>query len=180
VHDIAFHDDGRLSCDIQLGPIAGYMPFVRLALARFQPSSVPGLHLSPVVLTDFVQLTPDRQVTLMRAPDAPNRIQLSVSGNMTGQTFDPGGQLLPTNAVEVTLERRIPGSTDELGWEAVAPQPVVATPAPGLLWNGQVTLPATGSFRIVVREFEFLVADAGAGTTQTRRLVFADTVELQA
>jgi hypothetical protein len=179
VHDIAYHDDGRLSCDIQLGPIAGYMPFVRLALARFQPSSVQGLHLSPVVLTDFIQLTPDRQVALVRAPDAPNRTQLSVTGSITGQTFDSGGQLLPANAVEITLERRIPGSTDELGWEAVAPQPVVPTPAPGLLWNGQITLPASGTFRIVVREFEFLIADAGTGSMQTRRLVFADTVELQ-
>lgn len=178
VHDIAYHDDGRLSCDIQLGPIAGYMPFVRLALARFQPHSVEGLHLSPVVLTDFIQLTPDRQVTLMRAPGDPNRVQLSVSGSVTGQTFDPNGQLLPANTVEVALERRIPGTTDAIGWEPVAPQPVVATSAPGLLWNGQITLPATGAFRIVVREFEFLTADAGAGSTQTRRLVFADTVEL--
>ena len=55
---------------------------------------------------------------------------------------------------------------------------MVAPLAPGLLWNGQITLPPTGAFRIVVREFEFLTADAGTGTTQTRRLVFADTVEL--
>ena len=37
-----------------------YMPFLRLALARFQPHALRDAMLSRVVLTDFVQLTPDR------------------------------------------------------------------------------------------------------------------------
>jgi len=41
---------------------------VRLALARYQPQSVPGAHLSRVVLVDFVQLMPDRSASITFDP----------------------------------------------------------------------------------------------------------------
>ena len=39
-------------CDIELDPGVAYFPFIRLALARYQPKSLPDAHLSRVVLAD--------------------------------------------------------------------------------------------------------------------------------
>ena len=41
-------------CDINLDTGNAYAPFVRLALARFQPNSLSDVHISAVVLADFV------------------------------------------------------------------------------------------------------------------------------
>src|SRR5690242_14172147 len=51
-------------CDIDIDAGNAYFPFIRLALARFQPNSVRGAHLSRVVLADFVQLTADRSASI--------------------------------------------------------------------------------------------------------------------
>lgn len=61
-HEVAFDLERKLwYCDIALNsPI--YSPFVRLALARYQPNAIAEAKLWRVVLTDFVQLTPDRSV----------------------------------------------------------------------------------------------------------------------
>jgi hypothetical protein len=45
-----------------------YFPFVRLALARYQPQSVPDAHLSRVVLVDFAQLVPNRSASVTFDP----------------------------------------------------------------------------------------------------------------
>jgi len=45
---------------LQLTDVPSYFPFIQLALARYQPDSIPGVELSRVVRTDFIQLTPDR------------------------------------------------------------------------------------------------------------------------
>jgi hypothetical protein len=41
-----------------MDPGNAYFPFVRLALARFQPDSIPDAHLSRVILAEFIQLVP--------------------------------------------------------------------------------------------------------------------------
>ena len=47
--------------DIVINPGLAYNPFVRLGLARYQPNSINNAHLSRVVLSDFMQLLPDRE-----------------------------------------------------------------------------------------------------------------------
>ena len=54
-------------CDLQLDAGASYFPFVRLALARYQPNSIAGEHLSRVVFPDFAQLVAERTATTRRA-----------------------------------------------------------------------------------------------------------------
>ena len=46
--------------DIAIDPGSTFWPFVRLAVARYQPDSIDGCHLSTPTLCDFVQLTPER------------------------------------------------------------------------------------------------------------------------
>ncbi|MBL0168271.1 MAG: hypothetical protein IPP85_14545 [Propionivibrio sp.] len=42
------------------------LPFVRLALVRYQPHAVQGAKISRVLLTDFSQLLPRRRAVLVR------------------------------------------------------------------------------------------------------------------
>ena len=57
-----------------------YMPFVRLALARYQPHALVDAQISRVVLADFAQLTPDRSVLITVDPGAPRQLRVVVSG----------------------------------------------------------------------------------------------------
>ena len=182
-HTVTFPKDddsfstGRCWCDIQLNLGASYTPFVRLAVARFQPSSITDCHLSAVALTDFVQIAPHRSVTL--APQAGNSVSVAIAGEAIGQAFGPSG-LLPANLFEVTVERRIPGFPNEAGWEPVDATITPQTTDPGVFWQGTVTLPGgpTGSHCLAIREYEQLPADDTTLGTLGRRLVFADTIPL--
>ncbi|MFF0518368.1 hypothetical protein ACFYTC_06695 [Actinomadura nitritigenes] len=67
-----------------------YRPFVRLAVARYQPYSLPALELSPVVTTERVPLLPDREIVVEHAggrllvrvhgvgPQPPNRVEVGI------------------------------------------------------------------------------------------------------
>ena len=74
-HDVGYDPDRRLwYCDIQVTDASGkelasYTPFIRLALARFQPFSVADAHLSKVVLADYAQLAPNRHATVSGSSD---------------------------------------------------------------------------------------------------------------
>ncbi|MFN7926814.1 MAG: hypothetical protein U0Y68_02520 [Blastocatellia bacterium] len=65
-------------CDIELDLGASYYPFVRLALARYQPNSIDGMELSRVVLTDFAQPAPDRSISVKRSTSASGAVNLQV------------------------------------------------------------------------------------------------------
>ena len=194
-HAVSF-DAGRglWFCDIQVrgAPEETYAPFLRLALARYQPKSIQGAELSPVVLADFVQVPPPRTVTFAPTGQA-DVIALRVEGPSSGPGLMPAGPDL----VEVAVEERMPGTADELGW-ATAVSPEIAVQASSTLkagaplvlpvpplWEGTVRLPhqrAAGQLRVVIREFEHLMADpgpdqpAGAPGAGARRLVFAETI----
>lgn len=60
-HDVFFDPERQLwYCDIEVNFGTSYFPFIRLALARYQPGALSGAHLSSVVLADFMPLVPDR------------------------------------------------------------------------------------------------------------------------
>lgn len=158
-------------CDVELPPGPAHLPFVRLALARYQPQALPGAELSHVVLAEFAQLAPDRTATVVFAP-AQGALQVSVVGNGYALTAD--GKTF--GGIEVTVERRdrqIPG---ELGWQAAdAPQPlpVVSLDGGEIRWTGPVTLPVPrGSepMRLVIREYDQLPGG--------RRLTYTDVLDV--
>lgn len=64
--------------DVAIEPAASVWAFVRLAVARYQPNSLSGLELSPIVLCDFTQLPPERTMTVSR-PDV-TTVRVTVSG----------------------------------------------------------------------------------------------------
>jgi hypothetical protein len=184
-HEVFFDADrDAWACDIELETGQVYTPFVRLALARWQPDSLSRCELSAVVLADFAQPAPDRTVTVVRAPSSGGR-RLEVS--LTGRTYEhgpPGLAPAPDNIgpqVRVRVERRIPGTAGEVGWVDVTGMPEVSIlrdPPSGdrsLLWSGQVEVRSAveGSHRVVVSESEVFLGSGGE-----QRPSFVETVAL--
>jgi hypothetical protein len=197
-HAVQF-DNGRglWFSDIRIEFGSVYAPFVRLALARYQPSSLAGLELSRVVLTDFVQLFPDRTINLDPVAGNPNQFTVRVDGVKStrnawvGLVLDDdsiaiskGGMNTFPDLFRVSIEERIPGSDPTVGWkprndlqvpfQSTTTQDTTSQPprpAGTPLWLGQVTLPSgrkPGQFRVVVREFEHLQDDSFTLATGTK------------
>ena len=188
-HAVAFDPVRQLwFCDIEIDAGPSYFPFVRMALARFQPNSVKDAHLSKTVLADYVQLAPERTVTLVTNPDDPDRLNISVAGRTFLGTTGPIPAPTLGGVVEVSIDRRVTGTSDDLGWTPVTDPSFQVIPDPGqptepLLWSGQVVLGsgprAPGQFRILIKEFESLAADAPSQSPPfqlVNRLVFADAI----
>jgi hypothetical protein len=159
-------------CDIRMDMGDAYLPFIRLALARYQPQSVPDAHLSRVVLADFIQLLPDRTASVTFDPIDPTSLELAING----LTYKGPGLARMT----ATLQMQPPGGGD-LAWMPVASIPLTAHTfsGPDTLWTAHVSLPsARGSrpFRLVIEEFEVYTRDV-PGSQQTR-LVYADVLNL--
>ncbi len=71
--------------DMRINPGAAYYPFIKLVLARFQPYSITGFELSPVVFADFAQLAPERSASIQWSTGLRGTTQLTVT--VTGQTY---------------------------------------------------------------------------------------------
>ncbi len=186
---------GLWFADIALDPGTAIWPFVRLALTRFQPSSLPEKHLSPVVLTDFVPLPPERTATLTR-PDR-RHARVVVTGpigvpNMGIARLGFVESLLASRTMRARLERRVPGIPSDLGWETISSLdlPILGLQGTVVSWSGELELPlsvpprrpgANQTWRVVLEEWETLPADAtdGSGELSTQsRIVYADHLPL--
>ena len=80
-HDV-FYDADRGSSGIATSRStagASYFPFIRLALARYQPISSRHAHLSNVVLADIIALSADRWLNVTPAADSP-KVRVAVFG----------------------------------------------------------------------------------------------------
>ena len=164
-----------------------YSPFVRLALARYQPSSLPDLELSPIVTTELVPLLPDRVLEITQSFFGPT-VRLSGLGPADG-----------SHRVEAHVELRNPtagdGTLSEFdaeaqgsGWTRL--QLADGSPAVrGALGDGMLLghfdgMPADGAYRLVVREIEDAPAVTDANATPLHaelasRSLFVDTVPLR-
>jgi hypothetical protein len=204
-HTVAYDSERRLwYCDMDINAGPSYFPFVRLALVRYQPHSLseaitgPGssvlptsanVHLSRVVLADFIQLAPDRSASIVRNDSNPLLRHVSVTGR-SYQMFN--GQTGPS-VMEISLEQRRSGIkpeiAQELVWEPVSPvigsntvtlvhNSNVTDKTGNTTWTGDITLPdGTNTFRLLIKEFEFY-NEPGIVPIVRRRLVYADAIEL--
>jgi hypothetical protein len=155
-HDV-FYDDARQLwyCDIEIEAGAAYFPFIRLALARYQPTSSQFCHLSNVVLSDIIAIAPDRWVNVTPAPETRSaRVALFGAGydessghHETSKApsavrFDPAtglvemvapAQVSERSVVEVWIERFDPRWGEDFGWQRVG----------GAVVTQRVPVPAT-------------------------------------
>ncbi|WP_316762509.1 hypothetical protein [Streptomyces herbicida] len=165
-------------------PPLSYAPFVRLALARYQPDSLAGLSLSPISVSDPVRLLPDRHLIIERngvdihvsllgaGPNPPNRLELSL------ETAHPASGVDPRSIDLVDLTT--PPSADIPAWHPL-PSHTLTSEQPETPCT--LRLPSDSSpLRLRVREIEHLDAPVtSTSPTELRdRTVFVDTVPLPA
>jgi hypothetical protein len=176
-HDV-FYDENRQLwyCDIEVAWGAAYYPFVRLALARYQPVSVQDAFLSSVVLSDFMPLVPDRWLNVTQTVE-PRTRRVSVFGttysdssahqeakNAPAKSVQlPGGKFTsvqaptvsPSSVVEVWVERFYPAWGEDFGWlrepDAIVQQGVQV---PSLVTSAKSSKAVMSAQRIRARQFD--------------------------
>ena len=118
---------GLWYCDIELDAGATYMPFVRLALVRYQPNALPGQKISKVVTAEFAQVLPRRRA-VFGVKDGKASLRLhghvplggpmnyNVDSSHLNRSFPLG--LLDTgrNRFELVLQTRDPAIDSDLAW----------------------------------------------------------------
>lgn len=157
--------------DIDIDPGTAYRPFLRLALARYQPQAAADLQLSSVVLVDVVQLEPNRVATMAvrDAALADSTVTLTLRGPSYASNEVGAG---PGRAVAI-LERfvgggRVDKSADSAAWEAVTEVTLDGRMSSGQgSWTGTVRVPRqreAGRYRIVLEQYELVRTDGRAVT----------------
>lgn len=188
--------------DIRIDTGDSYWPFVRLALARFQPQSIDDAHLSRVFRSDFIQFPPTRHTKIMAV--SASSIHVTVNGpvyfdselirtvwdDLSAFGGPPGSNGL--SEIKAVIERCDPTDdlTNELAWKPIDATRVLFfqnPSAPGK-WEGGVTLNGTlgsGFFRLTIKEFEWFRTDDASPLRPARdqirvvrRVVFADVFAL--
>ncbi len=198
-----FDDERRLwYADLTVNTFSQtYMPFVRLALVRYQPHALADARVSRVVLADFAQLTPDRSALVTADPHHPRVLRVVVSG-----TAPRGPQAViraeprpqqrskhPTQ-IRVRVQERDPALASDLTWRDVTPTIASVTssvdgPVTGqpdlVMWAGTVNFskaPEVNRYRLLVEEEEYISADysltEGRIAKQPGRLIYAETFAL--
>jgi hypothetical protein len=159
-------ESGVWYADIDIDVEDAYFPLVRLALARFQPNSLDGLHLSRIVQTDFIQPLPDRHawVRLSRGGATLN-ISGVIGRSLIGTPGDPAHREPPSVTVE--LQKSNPALGD-LGWSTVQEVQLHGSDyGPRRDWKGSIALApgVVGSqqYRLLFIEREVYPRDTGDG-----------------
>lgn len=187
-HAVGYDEVRRLwYCDIEINPGDSYFPFVRLALARYQPNSIAGVHLSRVALADFVQLAPGRAVSISPLKGSGPGYNVTVTGKTYSRFRGANDEILNGGtSVTVTVESAnvtMTGAgrrpTEELDWIPGA-EFTLERSAGAESWTGVVRLleiptHASKPYRLVIREFETLTDRTGS---PVKRLVYADVLRL--
>jgi hypothetical protein len=189
-------------CDLTINTFTDtYMPFVRLALVRYQPHALEHAKVSRVTLADFAQLTPDRSAMVTCDPHHPRSLRVVVSGIAPRGPravvhAEPRPQeisLRPTQ-IRVRVQERDTRIGTDLTWRDVAPGAAVVNAAfddhvsgqPDLeMWAGTVTFakaPEVRRFRLLIEEHEYISSNYalldGRTSKQAGRLIYAEAFEL--
>jgi hypothetical protein len=183
-HEPWFHE-GRWFADISIPRLASesYCPFVHLAVARYQPDSLEELALSQVVMTEMVQLLPERTLRVRR-----NGSDFFVALDGTGDK---------NNSWTLTLERfqAQPGiaadSVELTALETPADGIPAWMPVPNQQQTGRIgpqelqfqLPPNVGPIRLRIQEMEGLRSGAAAELPRgvlAARTVYSEVVTLPA
>ncbi len=133
--------------DVHMLPTNAYNTFVRFALCRYQPDSLPDLEISRVVRAEFAQLLADRTASLSYAA---NTINITLSGP---STLNKLGHRWNGDFSDVRTADQGPGPVTPLA----APPGNVPGPVepPIVLPPTLVSNPQAGSGRMVVAQIEW-------------------------
>jgi hypothetical protein len=190
--------------DVAIDPGDKFWPFVRLAVARYQPESINGCHLSAPVKCDFVQLLPERIASVSRTDVRHVRVVVSGSVGTRGggeESFPPPA-LIADEAVRrnrrlvARLQRVDPNVPTDLGWDTIDTVDLRLRGAgrtnTEAAWVGELASPVniplrkpgtSTKWRVAIEEWELLKGDPadlgepGPAVTE-RRLIYADELAL--
>jgi len=160
-------------CDIPLSSSRTASAFARLALVRWQPHALSGTdgeaRLSQVVVADFMQIGPDRWVSVKKI--SATKYSVCVSGvfrDPRNDTVTGSGAL--TRTISCSVEQRWHRLGEDLGWRPVCVGPTFNYSTLGedkgrnlSQWEGNVDLPHSTTFykfRLLLEEHEWLPADS--------------------
>ena len=205
-HDVFFDQERQLwYCDIEVNFGTAYFPFIRLALARYQPVALSTAHLSNVVLADFMPLVPDRWLNVTQSRDSRTR-QVTVFGHtftsssshteaahapaeslrlLDGTILDlHAPEVASSSVVEVWVERLDPTMGEDFGWrrdpDAVV-QKVKFQPHQFPLSSARTTVPnarVRADDLLKHREFEALIDEGLLGHIFVTPTLWEGTVTL--
>ena len=191
--------------DVAIDPGDHFWPFVRLAVARYQPDSIDGCHLSAPVKLDFLQLMPERTASVSRTDIRHVRVVVSgpvgTRGGSAEETFPPPRSDAPevirrNRRVVARLQKLDPNIPTDLGWDTVDTVELVVRGAgrttAEAAWVGELAAPediplakpgGIPEWRVTIEEWEQLLGDkADLGERGPRewerRLIYADEVGL--
>jgi hypothetical protein len=154
-------DKGLLYVDIECRAEGNaYWPFIRFAVARYQPFSIDRFYLSETSAAYFAQLLPDRSLTLTKKRN-------TLSLRLTGPSYRPksalmnvGGQVVGQVAPKISAWLEVSDDDSVGSWRSVAGSEVTLKErydGPSLsTWSGELTLNSGGGskHRVAIREEE--------------------------
>jgi len=153
--------------DVVLNLDNAYFPFVRLALVRCQPHALRGVELSRVALADFIQLAPDRFLSVHHVFEHEGMNQLFVT--LRGNAYD-ARNADDEREVHISVQTPIPDESGDLAWEDVDNVEVRRDDFHSSLWQGTVRYPLSAErARLVITEIEKL-------SSNSSRIIYADIV----
>ena len=177
VFDVGYDFQKKLLyAEIAMRRRAAYRPFVRLALARFQPKSVPGAHLSSTVFADFIQLTPERALSVSRTS---RHVRLRLTGSFPKQdaTHPVGTRIVAI--VQTAHDRSDDALWSELGRQLFTYE--FLTDMGESIWDRTLTLAMfnKGNFkRVIVEEWEVWSQPAALPDPKKGRVVYSEAVAI--
>jgi len=185
------HWDGQRRlwyCDIELEPGSSYMPFVRLAIVRYQPNALPTAKVSQVTLSEFVQVLPRRRAVYGRDGDAVDLtlygrvphagpMKHTLDSNYLNVSFANGPFETGRNRVELVLQTRDPEIDSDLAWRDHSTLASSQPEQPGGNVFGNLPTLDTGRFGV---DTTIEAADRGrrVDLRSGRSLVLDDAVEI--
>ncbi len=195
--------------DVGLNTDGAYFPFLRLALVRFQPQSIRDpnnpngtLQASPVVLTEFVQLSATRAASVVNAGSG--NYNVSLTGPTAPNLPSVGGTLASAasgHTVTAEFQEATTAAPDDIDWTTIPNTITVLAPLggklPAVTYNASMVFPTSSAIagahhRILFKEYEIYYADNQTGVRQglgvvqlgsptasyTQRVVYADAITI--
>ena len=157
-------------------------PFVRFAFARYQPFALSGLHLSDVVVADYIQLSDRREVVIYCDPQSSRLLDVTVYGS-----YSEGQEEAARFRMKAWLERRCSGLLDggQSAWlrdeESTSVELVRAIRDGRACWHCRIETPESKSahhYRVALLEVEEY--SVGDGTSKRgERPIYFDLIPMK-
>lgn len=199
------HDRGLWYVDVAIDPGDRIWPFVRLAVARYQPESITGCELSQPVKCDYQQLLPERTASVARTDSRHVRVVVSGAiGTRGGEdAFPPESadrhESVRRNRIMVArLQKADPDIPTDLGWDTIDTVELIVrgtgrTDAEAA-WVGELEAPEeipvarpgeNPDWQVTIEEWELLPGDPDPDDigivgrpSFRRRIVYAESLRL--